>query len=197
MKWTIDKQFSWCAGHRTWTQQLIPGYAEDNFCLSCRRLHGHEYTVHVFLESEVLNPQQMVTDFRNLAWFKVFLDDVLDHKFVIDKNDPLINVILNGQFKPANNSFVSNVIPRELPLNDITCAGVDMEIGQYLDTFKIDELYSEFYDSFILVDFCPTSENLNKWLFEIVEDKMSKIGIKVVRLDLFETPKSRSSYVTT
>lgn len=193
MKWTIDKQFSWCAGHRTWTQQLITGYAEENFCLSCRRLHGHEYTVHVFLECEKLNSQQMVTDFRNLAWFKSFLDNVLDHKFVIDKNDPLIKVILNGQFE-SNTSFSSNVVVQNIPIIDVKCAGVDIEIGQYLDTFNMDTLYSEFYDSFVLVDFCPTSENLSKWLFHIVKDKMAKIGIDVVRLDLFETPKSRSTY---
>ena len=36
----------------------------------------------------------MVTDFKHLNWFKQFIDDVLDHKFVLDINDPLFSTLL-------------------------------------------------------------------------------------------------------
>jgi 6-pyruvoyltetrahydropterin/6-carboxytetrahydropterin synthase len=50
-------------------------------------------------------------------------------------------------------------------------------------------------EGYLIVDFVPTSENLSKWLFDIVNSKMSQIGVKVSRIDWFETPKSRSSYI--
>jgi 6-pyruvoyltetrahydropterin/6-carboxytetrahydropterin synthase len=48
------------------------------------------------------------------------------------------------------------------------------------------------YEGYIIVDFVPTSENLSKWLLEIVQEKMSKINIQVSHIEYFETPKSRS-----
>ena len=48
------------------------------------------------------------------------------------------------------------------------------------------------YQGYIIVDFVPTSENLSHWLLKIVDEKMSKIGIKVSHIEYFETPKSRS-----
>lgn len=194
-KFTIDKQFSLCYGHRTWTQQLIAGYAEDNFCLSCRRMHGHEGTVHVFLEGDTLNPQQMVTDFRNLAWFKKFLDDVLDHRFVLDMNDPLAGVMMNGILDIPNKKFTSSVTNSVMDLVEIAIPGVERFVGYQLDISSIDSLNGEFYESFVLVDFCPTSENLSKFMFELTTQKMEKIGVHVSKIDWFETPKSRASYV--
>ncbi len=32
----------------------------------------------------------MVTDFKHLNWFKEWLDNTIDHKFILDINDPLI-----------------------------------------------------------------------------------------------------------
>lgn len=193
-KFLIDKQFSLCYGHRTWTQKLIEGYAEENFCLSCRRMHGHEGLVHLFMESETLNAQQMVTDFRNTAWFKKFLDDVLDHKFILDMNDPLANVMMNGTLDVENKMFTSNIVTASMPLVEVKIEGVERFIGYTLDISQVDTLNGEFYESFVLVDFCPTSENLCRFMHEITSQKMAKIGVKVSRVDWFETPKSRASY---
>jgi 6-pyruvoyltetrahydropterin/6-carboxytetrahydropterin synthase len=54
-KWVIDKQFSFCYGHRVWSQKLVAEYCEtgDTAC-KCRHLHGHEGLVHVFLEGDTL-----------------------------------------------------------------------------------------------------------------------------------------------
>ena len=174
MKWNISKQFDFCYGHRVWSQELNVEYALDD-CLMCRHLHGHQGKILVHLESNKLQ-NGMVTDFKHLNWFKKFLDDTVDHKFIIDKNDPLFNTLLphykdNKQFITMNENY-------QIPdLNIIKDEPIHIK---------------EMYEGYIIVDFVPTSENLSAWLLEIVSAKMAKIGVTVSHLEYFETPKSRS-----
>ncbi|HKM19062.1 MAG TPA: 6-carboxytetrahydropterin synthase, partial [Aliarcobacter sp.] len=61
-----------------------------------------------------------------------------------------------------------------------------------LKDFK-DELL-ELYESYIIVDFVPTSENISAWLLNIVQNKMDKLNIKVSKVEFLETPKSKSTF---
>ena len=90
--WEISKEFDFCYGHRVWSQSLNVEFSLDS-CLMCRHLHGHQGKVIVYLKSDTLK-SGMVTDFKHLNWFKKFLDDVIDHKFIIDINDPLFSTLL-------------------------------------------------------------------------------------------------------
>lgn len=175
MKWNISKQFDFCYGHRVWSQELNVEYALDS-CLMCRHLHGHQGKVIVHLESDKLQ-NGMVTDFKHLNWFKKFLDDTLDHKFIIDINDPLLDTLL-PHYKNKSN-FLKMEQNFMIP---------DLSIIQN-EPIHIKELY----EGYIIVDFVPTSENISAWLLKIVQKKMSKIDIKVSHLEYFETPKSRST----
>ena len=177
MKWKIDKSFSFCYGHRVHNQSLNADYSEDS-CLACRHLHGHEGLVKVHLESDKLE-RGMVTDFKHINWFKTFLDDTLDHKFIMDMNDPLI--------------------PHEVP--DFCKDGrLDLEKlewherGYYTPKLEFivgqgDAIYEK-YEGFIFVQFVPTSENLAAWLMEVAREKMKGLGVNVVSVDYWETPKS-------
>ena len=92
MMWKISKEFDFCYGHRVWSQTLNTEFSLDG-CLKCRHLHGHQGKILVYLEASELN-NGMVTDFKHLNWFKQFLDDTLDHKFILDINDPLFSTLL-------------------------------------------------------------------------------------------------------
>jgi 6-pyruvoyltetrahydropterin/6-carboxytetrahydropterin synthase len=119
----------------------------------------------------------MVTDFKHLNWFKKFLDDTLDHKFIIDINDPLYETLL-PHYKDKKN-FIEFDEGYMIPdLNIIKDEPIHIQ---------------ELYEGYVLVDFVPTSENLSAWLLQIVQKKMVKIDIKVSHLEYFETPKSRST----
>jgi 6-pyruvoyltetrahydropterin/6-carboxytetrahydropterin synthase len=173
-KWQISKQFDFCYGHRVWSQELNKEYALDD-CLMCRHLHGHQCKLLVYLESNNLK-NAMVTDFKHLNWFKKFIDDTIDHKFIIDINDPLFSTLLplyknkKKLYKMEQNYQIPNLsILKDKPL----CV-------------------KEFYQSFVIVDFVPTSENISSWLLNIVQKKMAKINIKVSHIEFFETPKSKS-----
>lgn len=201
-KWTIDRQFSFCYGHRVWSQELISEYCEtgDNNC-KCRFLHGHQGTVRVFLESNNLE-RGMVTDFKHLGWLKNFLDNHIDHKFILDTNDPWFANIINA--KPVWDEGVLKCLSatqplntkagREIPAKGVWVPGTTMLAGYELDVEDMLGPEQEFYEGFLLVRFLPTSENLCRWLYNIVDVKMEGIGVKVQQVDWNETPKSRSSY---
>lgn len=175
MKWQITKQFDFCYGHRVWSQELNKEFALDE-CLVCRHLHGHQGKILVHLESDTLN-NGMVTDFKHLNWFKKFLDDTLDHKFIIDINDPLFETLL-PHFKDKN-----NFIEYKEGYKRVDFALLQQEPRHI----------HEMYEGYIIVDFIPTSENISAWLLSIVAEKMEPLGVKASHLEFFETPKSKST----
>ncbi len=175
MKWKISKEFDFCYGHRVWSQKLNTEFSLDG-CLKCRHLHGHQGKILVYLEAEELK-DGMVTDFKHLNWFKAFLDDTLDHKFILDINDPLFSKLL------------PDVKKEEL---------IKFEQGYYLvdlTKFKEEEpCITELYEGYVIVDFVPTSENLSAWFLNIVQEKMEELNIKVSHIEFLETPKSKSTF---
>lgn len=174
MTWKISKSFDFCYGHRVWSQELNPEFSLDP-CLKCRHLHGHQGKVIIYLEANKLQ-NGMVTDFKHLNWFKAFLDDVLDHKFILDLNDPLFNTLLPHYKKDELLSFDEGYF-----IPDLT-------------KIKNEPLHiKEMYEGYILVDFVPTSENLSAWFLQIAQNKMKKIDIKVSSVEFEETPKSKST----
>ena len=177
--WKIAKEFEFCYGHRVWSQTLNAEYSLDS-CLKCRHLHGHQGKLVVYLQAYELQ-DGMVTDFKHLNWLKKWLDDVLDHKFIMDINDPVFPQLFPG-------------LKDNLVMEDID--------GEHSFRVPAPHLYenleapmNEIYEGLVFVDFVPTSENLSKWIFDIVSEKMRKIGVKVTGVQFFETPKSQSNYI--
>lgn len=170
--WEISKEFDFCYGHRVWSQSLNTEFSLDS-CLMCRHLHGHQGKIIVYLKSDSLQ-SGMVTDFKHLNWFKKFLDDILDHKFIIDINDPLFSTL------------IPNIDKKDL---------ITFKEGyKIVNTTHFKSEILELYESYIIVDFVPTSENLSAWFLKIVQDKMKKIEIKVSKIEFLETPKSKSTF---
>ena len=186
MKHIIDKSFSFCYSHRVHNQTLDTRFTDrgENLC-ACRHLHGHEGLVKLFAEEVIagknIKSTGMVVDFKMMSWFKNFIDDILDHKMILDINDPLL--------------------PHEVP----EYYGVDSlnfeKLEQYPQGYwtpKLSELPEnvsqaifEKYEGIVFVDFVPTSENLASWLLTIAVDRMKDIpNVKVCALEYWETPRS-------
>ena len=165
MHWKISKEFDFCYGHRVWSQTLNTEFSLDG-CLKCRHLHGHQGKILVYLEAHELT-NGMVTDFKHLNWFKQFLDDTLDHKFILDINDPLFSTLLP-----------------HISRNDL----IKFDEGYLLpDLNKLKDKEShiiELYEGYVIVDFVPTSENLSAWFLKIVQNKMEKLNIKVSHVEI-------------
>lgn len=181
MNWKISKQFDFCYGHRVWTQQLNAEYSIDCSC-ACRHLHGHQGTLLVELESISAKGLEngMVTDFKHLNWFKKFVDDVLDHKMILDINDPLIK---------------DEIILPKVYQRKITFTNEDYGFINAPSLLTTHSAEREYLEGLVFVNFVPTSENLTQWLAEIVNKKMLPLGVKVASVRLFETPKSQALYI--
>lgn len=174
--WSIDKEFHFEMGHRVHAQKLDrPDLSIVTEC-SCKHLHGHSYTVKVFLTSGKLDNSGMVTDFKNISFMKKFLDEVLDHKFMIDVNDPLFNAITGVKLVPGEMWEDFTNLGEELGRRNQTPAGL-----------------SELLDSFVLVNWVPTSENICKHLKEYAQRRLNDVAT-VSAVELWETKKSHCRY---
>ena len=156
----ISKKFEFDYGHRVWNQKLDISLSLDDK-LVCRHLHGHRGVVDIIIEGDLKDG--MVTDFKHLNWFKHFIDTYIDHKFIVDKNDPLINFFLPGLQR------------------------LDWIPDTHWEVYCDDPLEQEWYESFTIVDFVPTSENLSIWFHGIIMSKMKGFKIGVI---FSETPKT-------
>ncbi len=184
MRWEIDKSFDFCYGHRVWSQTLNKSFSLDN-CLMCRHLHGHQGKIKISLASDTLK-SGMVTDFKHLNWFKEWLDSTIDHKFIIDLNDPL-NFDLASDYTNSSG---------EIDLNRLN----HHKDGYYTPKLELlppdsPQALIEKYEGFVFVDFIPTSENLTAWIFEIVSKRMAPLGVEVSSVEFWETPKSHCKVV--
>ncbi len=177
--YTIYKEFHFSYGHRVWTQSLNAELSLDTACV-CKHLHGHNSTVKVYLEAnELVNG--FVTDFKHLNWFKKWVDDVLDHKMVMDINDPALTLVF-PKLTDVYNSL--SKAPGEQ-----YCL-VSPEVFKKIESIHERELY----EGLVVVDFVPTSELLANWMFKKVKEKMEPFGIKVKKIEFTETPKTQSTY---
>lgn len=171
MKWVIDKEFHFEMGHRVWAQQLNrPDLSIETEC-ACKHLHGHSYTIKVFLGANQLDHSQMVTDFKNLNFMKKFVDEVLDHKFMIDVNDPNFTLITGVKVPILESNFSK--------LTDLV-GTEDADMFLHLS-------------SFVLVNFVPTSENICKYIKEYAQSQLGDFAT-VTALELWETKKSHCRY---
>lgn len=197
MKHIIDKSFSFCYAHRVHNQRLDTEFTDGgNACLACRHLHGHEGLIKVFLEEidTGVNVQEtgMVTDFKHLGFFKNFIDDVLDHKMILDIKDPLhgenlIWLLDDDQELDLN---TCHKMPEGYWIPDMSMIVKSMAKFGDIDTPENIAIIEK-YEGIVLVDFVPTSENLAGWLLKIVADKVKGLpNVRASAVEYWETPKS-------
>lgn len=183
--WTISKQFDFCYGHRVWSQQLNAEFSLDS-CLACRHLHGHQGTIKIHLEGEELK-DGMVTDFKHLNWFKKWLDDVLDHKMILDVNDPALPELFPMLCSPTSDK-IENIVWEDFGFGAVRVVAPWIYEKQWSQGMK------EIFEGLVFVDFVPTSENLSQWIHQLASEKMKALGVRVSKVELYETPKSCSVY---
>jgi 6-pyruvoyltetrahydropterin/6-carboxytetrahydropterin synthase len=130
----------------------------------------------------------MVVDFKEIGWLKDFIDDIVDHKFIIARHDPMFDQLVTGVYEVA-----CGVEPKFEPIFVDMCKVVGHSVN--MDHVPADTSEYETLEGFTIVDFVPTSENLAKWIYDIVAAKMSQFNhVKVTCIEWSETPKSIARY---
>lgn len=199
----ITKKINFVAGHRVHSQNLPKSLGPNK----CRFLHGHEYMLEIFITSD-LDESGMVLDFTFFNYLNDFIQRFIDHKFILDINDPLFDSITGVTSKKIDSHFeiveINNRLDWSKCLVHYTITEIDGKI-ELVSTDKEKSLFSKFnryYEecnnehkqSFIFVDFVTTAENLCNWFVKIF-DRMKTIGlipakIQLSKIRLYETQKA-------
>ena len=83
MTYKVTTSIDFCYGHR-----LL------NYEGECRHLHGHNGRVEVDVVSDEPDYRGMVIDFSDIkAVVKTWIDDNLDHRMILHREDPLVAVL--------------------------------------------------------------------------------------------------------
>jgi 6-pyruvoyltetrahydropterin/6-carboxytetrahydropterin synthase len=81
--YTITKEVYFCYGHRLMNHEG-----------KCKNLHGHSVKASISVKQEELDEQGMVCDFSDIkACVKSYIDEHLDHNFLLHKDDPIIPLL--------------------------------------------------------------------------------------------------------
>jgi 6-pyruvoyltetrahydropterin/6-carboxytetrahydropterin synthase len=79
----VTKHIPFCYGHR-----LL------NYEGKCKHLHGHNGRAEIEITSSKLDGRGMVVDFDDIKnTLKVWIDEALDHKMLLHKDDPIAKVL--------------------------------------------------------------------------------------------------------
>ena len=198
MKTIIDKTFHWEAGHRVWSQELDTTYtAKGDGCCACRHRHGHSYKMKVLLEETIpgenIKDTGMVIDFKMIGFMKDFVDDVLDHKMVLDIKDPLHaedSLWVTDDDEELDFNLLHKM-PEGYWIPNMTKIHESMDKSGWDKEAPKAKAILEKYEGTIFVDFLPTSENLAGWLLKVATNKLAPLDfVKVTAIELWETEKS-------
>lgn len=197
MRYEINKTFDGIdLAHRVDTQQLDSEFTEGNSCeLKCRRMHGHGVEIIVRLGSnELVN--NMVLDYNELGFIKKLIKNHLDHHTLININDPLYDIIVKKPYDVVN-KYVETPLHR---VDEYSSSDQFMYTIDIPEALKFDNDLGAWFRAMTVVSFPTTSENICRWLFNIIKPKIEEYNkrnntnVKLLMTGYKETPTSLATY---
>jgi 6-pyruvoyltetrahydropterin/6-carboxytetrahydropterin synthase len=82
------------------------------FCGNCEHLHGHNYTIEVFITGP-LNDDGMIVDFKEVKERVIELCKTLDHKVMLPGVSPTIDIAIEDGFVEVKAASKRYVFPEE------------------------------------------------------------------------------------
>ncbi len=130
----VTKELHFCYGHR-----LL------NYDGKCAHPHGHNGRILIELTTEKLNHRGMVIDFVDIKGsLHKWIDDVLDHRMILHKEDPLLPVLKKMNepiFIMDNNPTAENLA--QLIFEHVKKQGFPVTKIQFWETPSSSAIYSE------------------------------------------------------
>ncbi len=84
--YSVSKKFYFNAAHRIKTHQWV-----------CKNVHGHNYICLVDIQSDIIDSDGMIVDFKEMKRIQERLDHHLDHSYLFEQGD-LIGEFLQSQW---------------------------------------------------------------------------------------------------
>lgn len=215
MSYYIEKQFDAAVAHRVHNQSLCQVMTGEMRKNPCKCYHGHTATFLIGLTSDKL-VNDLVLDFNMLKFVKRALDEHYDHRFTLCIDDPLFKFLVLEAYDQliahaVENGVLSEFIPIEYKLIE------DLDGGEGYQTWTIvipdevrqlDDPLIELLDSFTIMEFTTSSENLAHWMYNVVVNRLNRVyetttdqylkkvlaGVKVDHVSYKESPKSIAIY---
>ena len=185
MKQTLDYsiEIPVCYSHRVWD-------AKQTVDASCRRIHGHSARIRITLRYNTANCSH--AEIAAVATeVSTFFKTEVHNRFIIDDADPMFYTLVASLYEAlcsANNSEMSCSMFRGVKFNDKTVAYfVDLAAVPSSENTPVHDVLS----SYFIVNFCPSSGNLCRWLFTTIEPRFKSIGADVVTVEWQSTPDTR------
>ena len=182
----ISKQFTFDYGHRVWSQML-----SNNQVCRCRHLHGHSGTLTVELRAPDL-ANDMVLDYNEMGFLKSFVDIYLDHKMILDRDDPLIKE-LDLKIRRGSSCFGFQTCTNGENLT--YDPDWDLENPEHVELKERMDARIELYRGLVLFDGVPTSENFVKAIYDGVSKRMVEFGVGLNKVSFKETAKTEAVYM--
>ena len=215
MSYYIEKQFDAAVAHRVHNQSLCQVMTGEMRKNPCKCYHGHTATFLIGLTSDKL-VNDLVLDFNMLKFVKRALDEHYDHRFTLCIDDPLFKFLVLEAYDQliahaVENGILSEFVPIEYKLIE------DLDGGERYQTWTIvipdevrqlDDPLIELLDSFTIMEFTTSSENLAHWMYNVVVNRLNRVyetttdqylkkvlaGVKVDHVSYKESPKSIAIY---
>jgi 6-pyruvoyltetrahydropterin/6-carboxytetrahydropterin synthase len=165
-KFVVSKTLGFDAGHRV-----------TNHKSKCRSVHGHRYTLTVFVDGELSNAgssEGMVEDFADIKSTMVrLIESVFDHAFIMWCNDDVLMTI--------NTVETTTGTDGRMTLQQLWQSSKPKQFRHYR---------TEEFGNVVVMDKVPTAENLAELFFCILKDALTDATKSLVKIELWETPSS-------
>ncbi len=113
MRYLLSKEFKFNAAHR-----II-----NNYSGKCTNLHGHTWTVVVYIEGYKLDERNMLMDFNEIKIINKWIDKNLDHSAILWEKDPVLPYLMENSQKvfPTQSNPTSEHLAELILKEAISC----------------------------------------------------------------------------
>lgn len=184
-------EYRLCYAHRVW----IPPQTYDE---TCRMIHGHtaDLSLIVKYDSNKINHHQVA---RNVSELLAFMDAKVANRFIIDHADPMFYALVVSLYECLAKEYgvdISKLHHGIFP--NITLPAINYEVANevnldYFHRAKDSPIY-DVLKSYFITNFCPSSDNLAKWFFELADSHIGNIGATLDSVEWSSVPNRKVIY---
>lgn len=162
-----------------------------------RMIHGHTADLSIVVNYSSKDTQFRLVDTAVSEVF-TFMGSQFFNRFFIDCNDPMYYTLVTSLYESVAEKLGINL--NEVNFDMLRDIHTESEIvvakEVNLAPFRIDR-NSPIHDvlkSYVVLDFCPSSDNLCKWFYNIVDSIVSPVGAEVEFVEWSSVPNKTTIY---